>query len=81
MVENVEDLYRKVFPDLDQNYKNHRWLCECIVLSPRNDMVDIINTNLLMQLPGEEKVLESIDTAVDATEAVRYPTEFLNALE
>ena len=44
-------------------------------------MVDIINTNLLMQLPGEEKVLKSINTVVDATEAVRYPTEFLNALE
>ena len=44
-------------------------------------MVNIINTKLLMQLPGEEKVLKSINTIVKATEAVQYPTKFLNALE
>ena len=80
VVENVEALYRKVFPNLNQNYKNHSWLCERVILAPRNDIVNAINTKLLMQLPGE-KVLKSINTVVDATEAVQYPTEFFNALE
>ena len=80
-VNNIEELYSKVFPNLSPNYTNFRWLCERAILAPRNDMVEITNNNLLSQLPGREKVYSSIDSVVNPQEAVNYPLEFLNSLQ
>ena len=80
-VNNIEELYSKVFRDLSQNYTNFRWLCERAILAPRNDMVEITNNYLLSQLPGREKVYSSIDSVVNPQEAVNYPVEFLNSLQ
>ena len=78
---NIEELYSKVFPNLSQNYTNFRWLCERAILAPQNDMVEIKNNKLLSQLPGREKVYSSIDSVVNPQEAVNYPVEFLNSLQ
>ena len=81
LVNVVEALSGKVFPNLAVNYKNHRWLCERAILAPRNDIASKINEKLLMQLPGKEQLLKSIDTVVDMSDSVQYPTEFLNSLD
>ncbi len=81
LVNGVEALSGKVFPNLAVNYKNHKWLCERAILAPRNDMASKINEKLLMQLPGKEQLLKSIDTVVDMSDSVQYPTEFLNSLD
>jgi hypothetical protein len=45
--------------------------------------VDVNGLNLKIQhlLPGYLVLYKSIDTVCDATEAVNYPTEFLNSLD
>ncbi len=63
------------------NWKNHKWLCKRAILAPRNDMVSTTNAQLLHILPGEERAYKSIDTVVEDSEAVQYPTEFLNSLK
>ena len=56
-------------------------MCERAILAPRNDKVETINISLLKQLPGTEILYKSIDTVVDANNAVQYPAEFLNSLD
>ncbi len=79
LVNGVEAHSRKVFPNLTVNYKNHKWLCERAILAQRNDMASKINEKLLMQLPGKEQLLKSIDKVVDMSDSVQYPTEILNS--
>jgi ATP-dependent DNA helicase PIF1 len=45
--------------------------------------VDVDELNLKIQhlLPGDLVSYKSIDTVCDATEAVNYPTEFINSLD
>jgi hypothetical protein len=43
--------------------------------------VNELNFKILQLLPGDLVSYKSIDTVYDATEAVNYPTEFLNSLD
>ena len=81
VVENVEALYRKGFPNLDQNYKNHS--CSVNVLFSHHEMTWSIplTPSCCCNYLDMRRFLKSIGTVVDATEAVQYSTEFLNALE
>ncbi|RCN50729.1 hypothetical protein ANCCAN_03114 [Ancylostoma caninum] len=81
LTESPEELIVKVFPDITDNFRNHRWLCDRAILAPMNDGVNKINTEIQNQLPGPAATYESIDTVVDREQAVCYPTEFLNSLE
>jgi ATP-dependent DNA helicase PIF1 len=81
IVDSIEALKTKVFPDIRQCYNDHKWLCERAILAPKNDSVNAINLQIQQQLPGEDVLYKSIDTVVDIDQAVQYPTEFLNSLE
>ncbi len=80
MAVNVDELKESVFPNLKSNYTNTMWLCERAILAPKNDAVNVINFDLLQQLPGLPTTYDSIDTVLDEDQAVQYPTEFLNSL-
>lgn len=80
-VSSVDELKAKVFPNLSENYQNHRWLCERAILAPKNNAVNAINTQLLQQLLGNAHCYKSVDTVPDQTQVVNYPKEFLNSLE
>ena len=69
-----------VYPNLAENYHNLDWLQERAILAPKNDSVNTINFSLQNLLPGSEMVYSSIDSVVDSSETVDYPTEFLNSL-
>ena len=71
----------RVFPNIQQHYNDHRWLCERGILAARNDSVGEINRQILASLPGVAKLYSSVDTMVDPDQAVYYPTEFLNSQE
>lgn len=32
-----------VFPDLSKHYNSHKWLCERVILAPKNETVSTIN--------------------------------------
>ncbi|UYV80693.1 hypothetical protein LAZ67_19001416, partial [Cordylochernes scorpioides] len=80
IVSSVGELIDKVFPNIAENFKNHRWLCERTILAPRNDAVDEINNCIQDMLPGSVTEYNSINTMVDVDDTVNYPSEFLNSL-
>jgi ATP-dependent DNA helicase PIF1 len=71
----------QIFPNVHRQYKNHEWLAERAILAAKN--VDVYELNLKIQhlLPRDLVLYKPIDTVCDATEAVNYPTEFLNSLD
>ena len=81
VVESIEVLKNSVFPNIQNHFKDHEWLCERAILAPKNNSVNAINLQIQLQLPGETISYKSVDTVTDVNEAVRYPTEFLNSLE
>lgn len=78
---SVEDLEKNVFPNIENNFRNHDWLCERAILAPKNDDVNRINNKIQLKIPGAITKYKSIDTVVEEDEAVNYPVEFLNSLE
>ena len=80
-VATKEDLIRRVFPQIEMNYTNHSWLNERAILAPKNSDVNIINQIIQEKIPGNTSSYKSIDTVVDESETVNYPTEFLNSLD
>ena len=80
-VNSIDELIRKVFPNILINYKYNDWICERAIMAPKNVTVNNINTKLLYLIPGEVRSYISIDTVIEETESVHYPTEFLNSLE
>ncbi|GBM05589.1 hypothetical protein AVEN_94848-1 [Araneus ventricosus] len=39
----MEELKDRVFPNIENNFQDKKWLCERAILSPTNDGVKIIN--------------------------------------
>lgn len=41
--QSIEELISNVFPNIQRNYMNHRWLCEREILAAKNNDVNAIN--------------------------------------
>ncbi|XP_042910510.1 ATP-dependent DNA helicase PIF1-like [Parasteatoda tepidariorum] len=76
-VATTDELKEMVFPNIHENYCNPQWLCERAILSPTNDIVNVINNKLLKKLPGALEIYH----VMEIDQVVNYPTEFLNSLE
>ena len=61
--------------------RNISWLSERCILAPLNETTRAINGALVAQLPGEFVEYRSLDSAPDESQAVHFPSEFLNSLE
>lgn len=72
-------LIKAVYPNLYHNYLQQNWLKERCIVAPRNDAVNDLNLKIQELIPGEVHIYKSIDTVLDADQAVFYPTEFLNS--
>ena len=81
LVKSKEELIEKVFPYIQTNYKNHDWLSERAILAAKNKDVYKLNNIILSNLQSEAVTYKSVDTVVEADEAVNYPVEFLNSLD
>ena len=81
LVTSKGKLIKKVFPNIQLNYRNHDWLSERAILAAKNK--DIYQHNIVIQssVQSEEITYKSIDTVLEEDEAVNYPTEFLNSLD
>ena len=77
----INELVSRVYPDLLSSYTNITWLSERCILAPRNKTIHAINTTLVEQLPGESVQYKSLDSVPDESQAIEFPTEFLNSLE
>jgi len=78
---NIDELVARVYPDLLLNFTNIAWLSERCFLAPLNKTTRTINTTLVEQLPGDCIQYKSLDSVPDESQAVEFPTEFLNSLE
>jgi hypothetical protein len=79
VVSSVQEIVENVFPDIVNNYNNHKWLCERAILAPKNEKVNYINTQIQNELPAPQQHTNQ-STVTDPEQAVNYPTEFLNSL-
>jgi hypothetical protein len=79
-VTSTEQLVANVFPNIETNYINHGWLSERAILAAKNNDVHDLNVLILSKIPGEAVTYASINTVVEADEAVNYPAEYLNSL-
>jgi hypothetical protein len=53
--EKNQELIDFVFPNLERNFGNYKWLSERAILCPTNAEADEINERVSTMLPGEEK--------------------------
>jgi hypothetical protein len=78
IIDSKDALIDQIFPNVYRQHTNHEWLAERAILATKN--VDVYELNLEIEhlLSGDLVLYKSIDTVCDVTEAVYYPTEFLN---
>ncbi|XP_065172041.1 ATP-dependent DNA helicase pif1-like [Atheta coriaria] len=79
--ESKTELMEMVFPNIAQNYKNHVWLSERVILAAKNVDVNEMNFQIQEKISGELKNYKSIDSVTNEDEVVNYPIEFLNSLD
>ncbi|XP_062525428.1 uncharacterized protein LOC134198655 [Bombyx mori] len=79
--ESKTELMEMVFSNIAQNYVNHVWLSERVILAAKNVDVNEMNFQIQEKIAGELKNYKSVDSITNEDEVVNYPTEFLNSLE
>jgi hypothetical protein len=81
IIYSQDALIDQIFPNIYRQYTNHEWLAERVILVAKNVDVNELNLKIQHLLLGDLVSYKSIDTVCGATEAVNYPTEFLNSLD
>ncbi|GFQ66027.1 ATP-dependent DNA helicase [Trichonephila clavata] len=81
IVNSPDELLSKVYPNIQQNFKDQDWFSHRAILASRNDVVEKLNVTIQKQLPEKEYAYKSIDCILNDDEAVQYPTEFLNSIQ
>nr|KAF6294145.1 hypothetical protein mPipKuh1_009743 [Pipistrellus kuhlii] len=81
LVTSKEELVEKIFPNIQTNYKNHNWLNERAILSAKNKDIYELHNIIQSNIQSDAVTYKSVDTVVEADEAVNYPTKFLNSLD
>lgn len=75
--DNIGDLMTSVLSDLETNSSDLEWFNECVILAPKNVIVDVLN-NLFLErpCPAESTTFMSMDMIPNSDDAVNYPIEF-----
>ena len=76
----MKELTEHVYPDLNNNFRNHRWMDGRAILAPTNKQVDTINNLITDSFPGQPHVLTSSDEVVNPDDLARFNIEYLNSL-
>jgi hypothetical protein len=79
-IETKTELIEKVFLNIDQNYKDHVWLSERVILTAKNIDVNENNFQIQNKIAGELMTYKSIDFITNQ-DGIKYPTQFLNSVE
>ncbi|GFQ77387.1 ATP-dependent DNA helicase, partial [Trichonephila clavata] len=54
IVNSPDELLSKVYPNIQQNFKDQDWLSYRAILASRNDMFEKLNVTIQKQLPRQE---------------------------
>nr|KAJ0223153.1 hypothetical protein LSAT_V11C200065140 [Lactuca sativa] len=76
---SVDALIDAIFPSLESNGADSKFIISRAILSTKNESVDEINNKLIERFSGEQKVYYSFDEAEDDKNNL-YPMEYLNSL-
>ena len=87
--ENKEKLSRDSAIDFTFCNLNHQATCSNwtdfvssrAILATTNEFVDLLNTECLEKLEGEESILASADETVNPDDGTHYPVEYINTLK
>ncbi|GFS92701.1 ATP-dependent DNA helicase [Trichonephila clavipes] len=60
IVNSPHELLSKVYPNIQQNFKDQDWISHKEILASRN-VVEMLNVTIQKQLPGQEYAYKSID--------------------
>jgi ATP-dependent DNA helicase PIF1 len=75
----IDLLIERVFPDLQDDFRSAAYMCECAILSIRNEHVDAVNALMNGRFSGDKHVYYRYDEVEDDTQN-NYPLDFLNSL-
>ena len=78
LVDTIDKLIDKVFPDIEDGYPEKYWVARRAILTPRNESMDKINEIIMTKFPGQGKTYLSADTVAEEDLNGAYPTDFLN---
>jgi hypothetical protein len=84
--DSVEQLITAIYPEIDTLSQHEDTRCkyfkERAILAPRNDTIDTLNEKVLSQVPGEEVVFPSADSATDdnGEHMNDLPIEYINSI-
>jgi hypothetical protein len=76
----TKDLLNWVFPDITNHHDDPNWICERAILTPKNNAVRDINTEMTTRFPGEQIRIKSADHLTDEYENTTVPNEYLTSL-
>ena len=80
LVRSLSELIAKIFPRIEEGYKDKYYVACHAILTPKNENVDKINAQVMSLFLGESFVFKSADTVAEEELLQTYPTEFLNSL-
>ncbi|GFV78837.1 ATP-dependent DNA helicase [Trichonephila clavipes] len=81
IVGDLITLTERIYPNIHQiGIDCSSWLKERAILTPTNDSANNINNFLLNKLTSKHAKYESVDSVMEAEDAVYYSVEFLNTL-
>ncbi|GAA0175866.1 DNA helicase [Lithospermum erythrorhizon] len=80
MEESIEQLIKYVYPNMHLFETNPFEMMQRVILCPKNEFVDDINSKLIKRIPGEEKEYISDDRAKSVIHQGDY-IDYLNSLE
>lgn len=76
---SIQKLIKAIFPNLEKNAHSAEYMTNRAILTAKNDQVDRLNHELISMFPGDAKVFNSFDEAIDETDK-HYDVDFLNTL-
>ena len=77
---SMAEFCSKIFPNLDRNIGDEKWLEGRAVLAPTNREVDKINQLLVDKMSGQVITLHSSDGLDNDQDAYRFNVEYINTL-
>nr|XP_017255780.1 PREDICTED: uncharacterized protein LOC108225432 [Daucus carota subsp. sativus] len=81
---SVENMIQWTYPELLSNYMSASYISERAILTPTNQVVGHLNSQIVENLPGEQNTYFSVDRAEDfggtaSDLGFAFPPEYLNA--